>query len=119
MTGCRGKEETAEVKKTKYSAQLSLTLRMQYTQEILETLSRKDIQSIAKDFGLKCNGKTVDLICKILKSQPMQLEVSESAHEVIAREEEFAPDSKPEGNRIRNELTIYTFITSIRTFCVV
>ena len=42
---------------------------MQYTQENLENLSRKEIQSIAKDVGLKCNGKSVDLIKGILESQ--------------------------------------------------
>ena len=92
-------EETVEVSRTKYSLQLSLpTFRMQYTQESLEKLSRKDIQSIAKNVGLKCNGKTVDLIRNILKSQSTQTDVSEPSHEVIAHEEESVPESKSEGN---------------------
>ena len=71
---------------------------MQYTQEHLETLSRKEIQSIAKDVGLKCNGKTVDLIAGILESQPVQMENLQPASEMTANEEEYAPESKSEGN---------------------
>lgn len=44
---------------------------MPYTHDDLETCSRKEIQAIAKELGLKCNGKTVDLIKEILSMQPM------------------------------------------------
>ena len=61
---------------------------MQYTQENLENLSRKEIQSIAKDVGLKCNGKSVDLIKGILESQTAaQMEAVEPPPDVQSASE--------------------------------
>ena len=70
---------------------------MQYTHEYLETLPRKKIQSIAKDIGLKCNAKTVDLIAGILESQPVQMDIPEPAPEAVVQDEEYVPQPKSEG----------------------
>ena len=84
----KGRKAVGKIRKKVRSIQLPADITMQYTQENLENLSRKEIQSIAKDVGLKCNGKSVDLIKGILESQTAaQMEAVEPPPDVQSASE--------------------------------
>lgn len=78
---------------------------MTYTQEELEALSRKEVQAIAKQHGVKANQKTVLMIEQLVEvfSSQMEEEEQEPACEEVHSEQEMEVEEEKEESEDEEE----------------